>query len=133
MSLQSTDPIADMLTRIRNAINVGKNEVRLPSSRVKETVAKVLAKSGYLSEVKVEKSNPRDELVILINREGENPTITEIARVSKPGRRVYAKAAEIPRIKSGRGVMIVSTSRGVMTGSEAAKQRLGGELICKVY
>ncbi len=133
MSLQSTDPIADMLTRIRNAINVGKNEVRLPSSKMKETVAKVLAQSGYLEKVSTEKKNPRDELIILINNEGENPTITEIARVSKPGRRVYARASEIPRVKSGRGVMIVSTSRGVMTGAEAIKNRLGGELICKVY
>jgi small subunit ribosomal protein S8 len=133
MSLQSTDPIADMLTRIRNAISVGKNEVRLPHSRLKETVAKVLAKSGYLSDVKVEKASPRDELVILINKEGENPTITEIARVSKPGRRVYAKAAEIPRVKSGRGIMLVSTSKGVMTSRDAVKERLGGELICKVY
>jgi len=133
MSLQSTDPIADMLTRIRNAINVGKNEVRMPSSRVKETVAKVLAKSGYLAKVSTEKKSPRDELIILINNEGENPTITEIARVSKPGRRVYAKSAEIPRVKSGRGVMIVSTSKGVMTGAEAVREKLGGELICKVY
>jgi len=133
MSLQSTDPIADMLTRIRNAINVGKTEVRMPSSKLKETVAKVLAKNGYLSEVKTEKKVPRDELIIVINNEGENPTITEIARVSKPGRRIYARAAEIPRVKSGRGVMIVSTSKGVMTGTEAVKNRLGGELICKVY
>ena len=133
MSLQSTDPIADMLTRIRNAINVGKTEVRMPSSKLKETVARVLAKNGYLSEVKTEKKTPRDELIIVINNEGENPTITEIARVSKPGRRVYARSGEIPRVKSGRGVMIVSTSKGVMTGTEAVKNRLGGELICKVY
>ena len=133
MSMQSTDPIADLLTRIRNAIAIGKNEVRVPLSRQKETVAKVLAKSGYLKDVKTEKNSPRDELVILINREGENPTITEISRVSKPGRRVYAKSGEIPRVKSGRGVMIISTSRGVMTGREAIKEHLGGELICEVY
>ena len=133
MSMQSTDPVADLLTRIRNAIAIGKNEVRVPSSRLKETVAKVLVKSGYLSSAKVEKSQPQDELVILINREGENPTITEISRVSKPGRRVYARASEIPRVKSGRGVMIVSTSKGVMTGREAVREHLGGELICEVY
>ena len=133
MSLQSTDPIADLLTRIRNAIAVGKNEVRLPSSKLKVTVAKELVRTGYLADVKVEKLSPRDELVVTIYRDGENPTITEIARVSKPGRRVYASANDIPRVKSGRGVMLVSTSKGVMTGSEAFKQRLGGELICKVY
>jgi small subunit ribosomal protein S8 len=133
MSLQSTDPIADLLTRIRNAIAVGKNEVRLPSSKLKVTVAKELVRTGYLADVKIEKQSPRDELVVTIYRDGENPTITEIARVSKPGRRVYASANDIPRVKSGRGVMLVSTSKGVMTGSEAFKQRLGGELICKVY
>lgn len=133
MSLQSTDPIADLLTRIRNAIAIGKNEVRLPSSKLKLTVAKELAKAGYLVNVKTEKNSPRDDLVVTINEEGKNPVITEIARVSKPGRRVYAGAKEIPKVKSGRGVMIVSTSKGIMTGAEAIKNHLGGELICKVY
>ncbi|MCL1876939.1 30S ribosomal protein S8 [Candidatus Saccharibacteria bacterium] len=133
MSLQSTDPIADLLTRIRNAIAVGKNEVRLPSSKMKLTIAKELVKNGYLADVKTEKKSPRDELIVLINKEGESPVITEIDRVSKPGRRVYAGVSEIPKVKSGRGVMIVSTSKGIMTGTEAIKNRLGGELICKVY
>jgi len=133
MSMQSTDPIADMLTRIRNAVNVGKNEVRVPSSKLKLVVAKELTKAGYLADVKVEKSTPRDEIVITIADEGKNPVITEIARVSKPGRRVYARAADIPKVKSGRGIMLVSTSKGVMTGTEAMKAKLGGELICKVY
>ena len=133
MSLQSTDPIADLLTRIRNAIAVGKNEVRVPSSKMKLTVAKELVDAGYLADVKTEDGTPRDELVVTIARDGESPKITEIARVSKPGRRVYARAADIPRVKSGRGVMLVSTSKGIMTGREAAKNHLGGELICKVY
>ena len=133
MSLQSTDPIADLLTRIRNAIAVGKNEVRVPSSKMKLTVAKELVDDGYLADVKTEEGTPRDELVVTIARDGESPKITEIARVSKPGRRVYARAADIPRVKSGRGVMLVSTSKGIMTGREAAKNHLGGELICKVY
>lgn len=133
MSMQSTDPIADMLTRIRNAISVGKNEVRLPHSKIKENVAKVLAKNGYLAKVSVGKATPRDELVILINKEGENAAITEISRVSKPGRRVYAGADEIPKVKSGRGIVIVSTSKGLLTGREAIREKLGGELILKVY
>lgn len=133
MALQSTDPIADMLTRIRNAMMAGKNEVRLPSSKIKQTVAEQLKKSGYLAKVTTEKSTPRDTLVITIHELGKNPTITEITRVSKPGRRVYAAATEIPRIKSGRGIVLVSTSKGVMTGQEAVKNRLGGELLCKVY
>lgn len=131
--LQSTDPIADMLTRIRNAINVGKNEVRLPASKLKLVIAKELVKAKYLANVKTEKAVPRDEIVITIAEDGKSPVITEITRVSKPGRRVYAKASEIPKVKSGRGIMLVSTSKGVMTGAGAIKAKLGGELICKVY
>jgi len=133
MSLQSTDPIADLLTRIRHAIAIGKNEVRVPTSKMKLTVAKELVRAGYLADAKTEKAAPRDEIIITIAAEGKTPTITEIARVSKPGRRVYARASDIPRVKSGRGVMLVSTSKGIMTGAEAIKNRLGGELICKVY
>lgn len=133
MSMQSTDPIADLLTRIRNAMSAGKNEVRLPASKIKVTVAEQLQKAGYLAAVKTEKGTPRDTIVITISEEGKNPTITEIARVSKPGRRVYAGASEIPKVKSGRGIVLVSTSKGVMTGQEAYKNRLGGELLCEVY
>ncbi len=131
--LVSTDPIADMLTRIRNAIAAGKREVRLPSSKVKLTLAKQLKKSGYLAAVNVEKGTPRDTIVITIHDEGKNPVISEIQRVSTPGRRVYSSAAKIPRIKSGRGILFVSTSKGIMTDSEARRSKLGGELICKVY
>lgn len=133
MTLQSTDPIADLLTRIRNAVMVGKNEIRVPSSKLKVTVAKELKKANYLSEVKVESAKPRDILVITINKPGENATITEITRLSKPGRRVYVSANEIPRVKNGRGMVLVSTSKGVISGYAAVKQRLGGELLLKVY
>lgn len=133
MSLQTTDPIADLLTRIRNAVMVGKNEIRVPSSKLKVTIAKELQKANYLSEVKVESTKPRDTLVITINQPGENANITEITRLSKPGRRVYVAADEIPKIKNGRGMVLISTSKGVITGSSAAKQRLGGELLLKVY
>jgi small subunit ribosomal protein S8 len=133
MSLQSTDPIADLLTRIRNAIMAGKNEIRVPASNMKKTVAEQLKKAGYLTSVKTEKGTPRDTLVIEIFEPGTNTTINEITRLSKPGRRVYAGASEIPRVKSGRGIVLVSTSQGVMTDNEARKAKLGGELICKVY
>ena len=133
MSMLSTDPIADMLTRIRNAANVGKTEVTLPSSKIKETIARELVKAGYLADVSVEETKPQARLVITINKPGTNPAITEIKRLSSPGRRVYARANEIPRIKNGRGTVLVSTSQGVMTGHEAYKARLGGELILKVY
>lgn len=133
MSLQTTDPIADLLTRIRNAVAVGKNEVRVPSSKLKVVIANELKKAQYLSEVKVEAGKPRDVLVITINKPGENANITEIKRLSKPGRRVYVAASDIPRVKSGRGLVLVSTSKGVITGAEATKQRLGGELLLSVY
>ena len=133
MSLQTTDPIADLLTRIRNAVMVGKNEITVPSSKMKVTVAKQLKKAGYLTSVKVEAAKPRDILVVTINEPGETSTINEITRLSKPGRRVYVGANEIPKIKSGRGIVLVSTSKGVITGHEAHKQRLGGELLLKVY
>ncbi|MEO6109925.1 MAG: 30S ribosomal protein S8 [Candidatus Saccharimonadales bacterium] len=133
MSLQTTDPIADLLTRIRNAVMVGKSEITVPSSKLKVTVAKELKKAGYLTAVKVESAKPRDILMITINNPGENSTISEITRLSKPGRRVYVSATEIPRVKSGRGIVLISTSKGVITGSEAYKQRLGGELLLKVY
>ena len=133
MSMQTTDPIADLLTRIRNAKMVGKTEVRVPASKMKLVIAEQLKKNGYLAGVKTEAGKPRDTLVIAINKPGENSTINEITRLSKPGRRVYVKADEIPKVKSGRGIVLVSTSQGVITGSEAVKQRLGGELLLKVY
>lgn len=129
----STDPIADMLTRIRNAASVGKSEVRLPHSNIKETIAKELAKNGFLKGVMVEKGTPRNELIITINEEGRNARFTELVRMSTPGRRMYTSVKDIPKVKSGRGLVLISTSKGVMNGFEAAKQRLGGEVICKVY
>ncbi|OYX42927.1 30S ribosomal protein S8 [Candidatus Saccharibacteria bacterium 32-49-12] len=131
--MQTTDPIADLLTRIRNAKMVGKNEIRVPSSKIKRVVAEQLKQNGYLANVTVEAAKPRDILVVTINNPGENSTINEITRVSKPGRRVYVASADIPKVKSGRGLVLVSTSKGVMTGVEAVKNKLGGEVLLKVY
>lgn len=133
MSLQSTDPIADLLTRIRNAAAVNKTEVRVPTSKIKQVVAEQLKKNGYLADVKLEDGKPRGTLVVTINKAGENAAFTELTRMSKPGRRMYVAAADIPRVKSGRGIVLVSTSKGVITGQEAVKQRLGGEVLLKVY
>ena len=133
MSLQSTDPIADLLTRIRNANMVGKTEIRVPTSKIKRVVAEQLVKNRYLAGVKLEDGKPRGTLVVTLANPGENCPINEITRLSKPGRRVYVAADEIPRVKSGRGIVLVSTSKGVMTGGEAYKNKLGGELLLKVY
>ncbi|HSX08392.1 MAG TPA: 30S ribosomal protein S8 [Candidatus Saccharimonadales bacterium] len=129
----STDPIADMLTRIRNAIAVRKSEVVLPHSKVKQAVAELLKESGFVGDVKVSDATVGKSLKIVINEADENAVITEIVRLSKPGRRMYYAAQDIPTVKRGRGVVIVSTSKGMMLGSKAKKLGIGGELICKVY
>ena len=129
----STDPISDMLTRIRNAIAVGKGEVSLPYSKIKLSVAQILVKNGFLSDVSSSGKGIDKKIVIVINEENSNPKITEIDRLSRPGRRLYVKAKEIPKVKSGRGMVVVSTPKGVMSGDDAKKSAIGGELICKVY
>ena len=129
----STDPIADMLTRIRNAIAVRKNEVVLPHSKVKESVARILADNHFVNSVSVADASIGKTLHIVINDPAENARITEITRLSKPGRRSYSNAKEIPTVKSGRGLVIVSTSKGMMSGNEAKTAGVGGELICRVY
>lgn len=133
MSTTTTDPIADMFTRIRNAIAVRKHEVSLPHSNIKESVAKLLKDSNFIDDVKVEKADIGKTLTIRINGDESNARITEIVRLSKPGRRYYVNAKEIPVVKRGRGVVILSTSKGLMTGDKAKSQHLGGELICRVY
>jgi small subunit ribosomal protein S8 len=132
-NLVSTDPIADMLTRVRNAVAVNKGEVSMPHSKLKETVAKILADNGFLSGVGINEQNGRKMLTIKINGEDEPAKITDISRLSRPGRRLYVKSAAIPTVKRGRGLVVISTSKGIMTGKQAANQKLGGELICEVY
>lgn len=129
----STDPIADMLTRIRNAIAVDCSEISLPHSTQKEGVATILVKNGFLHSAKTTEKNGWKVLNIIIYGQDTNPSITEISRLSRPGRREYVKAKEIPTLKRGRGIVIISTSKGVMSGEEAKNQMLGGELICQVY
>ena len=133
MSKTTTDPIADMLTRIRNAIAVRKHEVSLPHSNIKESVARLLEESNFVDNVSVSDAEIGKTLTVKINGEDSNARITEIVRVSKPGRRYYVNSKEIPVVKRGRGVVIISTSKGVMTGEQAKSQKVGGELICKVY
>ncbi|HET8991998.1 MAG TPA: 30S ribosomal protein S8 [Candidatus Saccharimonadales bacterium] len=133
MSTTTTDPIADMLTRIRNAINVRKSEIVLPHSNIKESVAKLLKETNFIDDVSVQDDRIGKLLTVKINDENSNPRITEIVRVSKPGRRYYVSSQEIPTVKRGRGVVIISTSKGLMTGDKAKSEHVGGELICKVY
>ena len=133
MSIQSTDAVADLITRIRNAIAVGKTEIRVPTSKLKVAVAEKLANINYIEKAKVEEATPRDILHVIINNDNTNARINSIEKVSKPGRRIYVGVNEIPTVKSGRGTILISTSKGIMTGVEAKKARLGGEVLIKVY
>lgn len=125
------DSIADLLTRIRNAQSARKPLVSMPYSKLKEQVAQILKDNGFVSEVKVTENGGFKTLEVTLT--GNPETITSLIRVSKPGRRVYTSAQDIPLVLGGRGLVILSTSGGVMTGREARKKGLGGELICKVW
>lgn len=125
------DSIADLLTRIRNAAMARRTQVVMPYSKMKEQVATILKENGFIESVKTTENNGFKSLELGLSDRPE--TITSLVRVSKPGRRVYTSAKDIPLILGGRGLVIVSTSGGVMTGREARKKGLGGELICKVW
>jgi small subunit ribosomal protein S8 len=123
------DPVSDMLTRIRNAYGVNASEVCFESSKMKLSVLEIIRKSGYIEDYK----NENGKVCVNLKYEDGKPAASTIERVSKPGRRVYVKKDKIPSVLSGHGVAIISTSKGLMTGSDAKKENLGGELICKVY
>jgi small subunit ribosomal protein S8 len=128
--MMTTDPIADMLTRIRNGIMSNKSEVVVPYSKLKAAIAEILQANGYLGKVSVVEVGGFKQLNIALDG---NIRLESLIRVSKPGRRIYARADEIPTVRTGRGLVIVSTSAGIMTGQEARTKGIGGELICKVY
>jgi small subunit ribosomal protein S8 len=129
-----TDPIADMLTRIRNASSARHKELSLPSSRVKREIARILAEEGFIDGFDTRPNGPQDELVVRLKYvEGRTPVVTGLKRISKPGLRVYARKTEIPRVLGGLGLAILSTSHGIMTGNQARKQNLGGEVLCYVW
>lgn len=128
-----TDPIADMLTRVRNALAVKKAEVVLPFSKIKYEIAKILKKEGYLEEVeKVEDRFPQLKLVLKYDVR-RRPAISHLKRISKPGRRVYLSKENIPYILNDLGIAILSTSRGLMTNKQARRGKIGGEFICEVW
>lgn len=132
--MSMSDPLGDMLTRIRNAQRAKKNEVVTPSSRLRENVLEVLKKEGYIASY--EKSNVRqgvDELKIKLKYHEGTSVITEIYRVSTPGRRVYSSVKDLPRVYNGLGISIISTPSGVMSDHEARKANVGGEVLCQVF
>jgi small subunit ribosomal protein S8 len=128
--MMTTDPIADMLTRIRNGIASGKPEIIVPYSKLKASIAEILQQNGYLGKVTTIEDGGFKQLNLQLNGDSRPESLV---RVSKPGRRIYAKANDIPSVRTGRGIVIVSTPAGIMTGKDARSKGVGGELICKVY
>lgn len=132
-----TDPIADMLTRIRNALAVNKPTVALPFSKVKMAVAEILKENDYIKKVeKIEKGangNNHDEIKITLKYLGTQPAITSLRKISKPGRRVYVPKDKLPVVLNNLGIAIISTSQGIMTNRQAKKKNQGGEVICEIY
>ncbi len=127
------DPIADMLTRIRNAIMANHASVLVPSSKMKLAIAKILKEEDLIDRYEVLKGKPQPMIKIYLKYTDEQPAILGLERVSRPGLRVYVEKQEIPRVYGGLGIAILSTSEGVMTGQEAWKRRLGGEVLCYVW
>ena len=129
-----TDPIADMLTRVRNASAARHREVTLPSSKVKREIARILAEEGFIDSFATVPGDVQEQLTLRLKYvEGKTPVVSGLKRISKPGLRVYARKTEIPRVLGGLGMAILSTSHGIMTGNDARKQNLGGEVLCYVW
>ncbi len=128
-----TDPIADMLTRIRNANAMRYKEVEIPHSKVKLEIAKILKNEGFINDYKVKKNNVQDIIVLSLKYDNKERVITGLKRISKPGLRVYAKSSEIPKVLNGLGIAIISTSQGIMTGKDAKAANLGGEVLAYIW
>ena len=128
-----SDPIGDMLARIKNALLRNHKKVNLPSSNFKTKIAEILKSEGYIIDFKVVDIEKKSNLQINLKYNFGNPVISSIERVSKPGRRIFSRAESLPKINNGLGIAIVSTSKGVMTDIDARKNKLGGEIICKVF
>ena len=129
-----TDPIADMLTRIRNATMVRHDSVLIPASKMKLSISKILKGEGFIKDYEVVRGKPHRTIKIYLKYQDKNqPVLVGLERVSKPGLRVYVQRKEIPRVYSGLGIAILSTARGVMTGQQAWRQGVGGELLCYVW
>ena len=136
-----TDPIADMLTRIRNASAVGKEEVVLPMSKIKYNIARILEREGWIEKAEVIKSESEknnsavfDELKLILKyKKNKQPAITSLKKISKPGLKIYVNKTKLPRVLNNLGIAIISTSRGLVTNKEAGKLGIGGEVICEIY
>ena len=128
-----SDPIGDMIARIKNAQDRNHKKVELPSSNFKVQIANILKNEGFIKDFKIDEENKKSKLSLELKYHSGNPVISNFERVSKPGRRIFSSADGLPKINNGLGIAIVSTPKGVMTDIDARKQRVGGEIICKVF
>lgn len=128
-----TDPIADMLIRIKNALMASRHEVVIPHSKMRYAICQLLLDNGYLEAVNVVDKKPQAEIVVVPKYVGKVPAITQVRRISKPGRRTYASVKDIPKALGGYGLTIISTSQGLMTDVQARKKNIGGEVLCQVW
>lgn len=129
-----TDPIADMLTRIRNAIRAGHTRVDIPGSKLKEEIARILKEEGYINNYAAKGEGIKTMIRIFLRYDAKGESsITHLSRVSRPGRRVYVGSTDVPRVLGGYGVNIISTSRGLMSGKQARRENVGGEILAQVY
>ncbi len=128
-----SDPIGDMIARVKNAQARNHKKVELPSSNFKSKIADILKNEGFIKDFKIDKDNKKPVLSLELKYHSGNPVISNFERVSKPGRRIFSSADSLPKINNGLGIAIVSTPKGVMTDMDARKQKVGGEIICKVF
>ncbi len=137
MSNVTNDPIADMLTRVRNALTAGKLEVIVPKSKIKIEIARILKEEGYIEDFSIGDESPVPLIQVKLkyfgSRRNRQPVITQLRRISKPGRRVYRRRSELPIVLSGTGIAIITTPRGVMTAQQARRDGVGGEVLCYVW
>ena len=131
--MNMTDPIADMLTRIRNATMARHARVSIPASKMKLAIARVLKEEGYINDIEILKDNPQGTIRLTLRYVDKKPVLTQLKRVSKPGLRVYTRRGAIPRVRGGQGISILSTPQGLMTGRKAYQSGLGGEVVCYVW
>jgi small subunit ribosomal protein S8 len=131
--MNMTDPIADMLTRIRNAAAARHTKVSIPASKMKLAIARVLKEEGYIKDIEILKDTPQGTIRLTLRYVDKKPVLTQLKRVSKPGLRVYTKRANIPRVRGGQGVAILSTPQGLMSGHNAYMKGLGGEVVCYIW
>ena len=128
-----SDPIGDMLARIKNSQMRNHKKIELPSSKFKVRIAEILKSEGYIIDYEIKSEGNKSNLLISLKYSSGNPVISSIERVSKPGRRIFSSAESLPKVNNGLGIAIISTPKGVMTDIDARKQKIGGEIICKVF